>query len=246
MTLQPDNGARRDGGWTPRRLWPLAIIALGLAVYFIFHLGSFLTIEHLRDHYQRMQGEVAAHYLVSVAGFMLIYIAVVALSVPGGAVLTIGAGLMFGALAATAYVVVAATIGATLIFLAARTSLGDLLRQRAGPWMRRLEHGFQNNVWCYLLVLRLIPIVPFFVANVVPAFLAVQLRPYVVTTFFGIIPATAVYAAIGAGIGEVFARGEEVTVAGLMTPTFAFALCGLAVLSTLPIVYKKVAGKSGD
>ncbi len=246
MTLRPDNGARTDGRWTPRRLWPLAVIAAGLAIYVVFDLGSFLTIEHLRGHYQRMQADVAAHYLVSVLAFMLIYVAVVALSVPGGAVLTIGGGLMFGALPATAYVVVAATIGATLVFLAAKTSLGDLLRQRAGPWMQRLEHGFQSNVWCYLLVLRLVPIVPFFVANVVPAFLGVRLRPYVLTTFVGIIPGTAVYAALGAGIGEVFARGEEVTVGGLMTPTIAFALCGLAVLSTLPIVYKKVAGKSGD
>jgi len=86
----------------------------------------------------------------------------------------------------------------------------------------------------------------FFVANVVPAFLGVRLRPYVLTTFIGIIPGTAVYAAVGAGIGEAFARGEDFSLHGLMTPTIVFALCGLAALSALPIVYKKVAGKNGD
>ena len=246
MKSKSDGGAKKDGSWSPRRLWPLGVIALGVALYFAFDFDRYLTIEHLHDHYQRLQAEVAAHYLASVVVFMLIYIAVVALSLPGGAVMTIGAGLLFGALFATAYVVVAATIGATLIFLAAKTSLGDLLRQRAGPWMRKLERGFHDNVWCYLLVLRLVPIVPFFIANVVPAFLSVRLRPYVLTTFIGIIPGTAVYAAVGAGIGEVFARGEDFSVNGLMTPMIAFALCGLAALSALPIVYKKFARKNGD
>lgn len=246
MKSQASGGAKKDGSWSPYRLWPLAVIALGILLYFIFDFDRFLTIEHLRDHYQRLQAEVAAHYFVSVIVFMLIYVCVVALSLPGGAAMTIGAGLVFGALFATFYVVIAATIGASLIFLAAKTSVGDFLRQRAGPWMRKLERGFQDNVWSYLLILRLVPIVPFFVANVVPAFLGVRLRPYVLTTFIGIIPGTAVYAAVGAGIGEVFARGEDFSIDGMMTPTIVFALCGLAVLSALPIVYKKVVGKSGD
>ena len=133
----------------------------------------------------------------------------------------------------------------TLIFLAAKTSVGDHLRERAGPWMRRLERGFADNAWSYLLILRLVPIVPFFVANVVPAFLGVRLRLYVITTLLGIIPGTAVYAAVGAGIGQVFARGEDFSLGGLMTPTILFALCGLAALSAIPIVYKKVSRKIG-
>lgn len=244
MTFQPDGGAKNEGSWTPRRLWPLAVIALGVALYFAFDLDDYLTIEHLRAHYERLQGEVMAHYLASVIVFMAIYVIVVALSLPGGAVMTIAAGCMFGALFATAYVVTAATVGATLIFLAAKTSIGDHLRSRAGPWMRKLERGFADNAWSYLLILRLVPIVPFFIANVVPAFLGVGLRPYVLTTFLGIIPGTAVYAAVGAGIGEIFARGEAFSLGSLMTPTIVFALCGLAALSALPIVYKKVSGKN--
>jgi uncharacterized membrane protein YdjX (TVP38/TMEM64 family) len=245
MKSPTSGGRKQDGKWTPRRLWPLAVIGLCFILYFVFDFDRYLTIEHLRDHYARLQDVVAAHYLASVLVFMAVYICVVGLSLPGGAVMTIGAGLLFGALCATGYVVIAATIGATLIFLAAKTSVGDHLRQRAGPWMRRLERGFQDNAWSYLLILRLVPIVPFFVANVVPAFLGVRLRLYVLTTFIGIIPGTAVYAAVGAGIGQVFARGEDFSVNGMMTPTIIFALCGLAALSAIPIVYKKIAGKNG-
>jgi uncharacterized membrane protein YdjX (TVP38/TMEM64 family) len=244
MKSPSNDGRKQAGGWTPRRLWPLGVIGLCFILYFIFDFDSYLTIEHLREHYARLQEMVAAHYLVSVLVFMAVYICVVGLSLPGGAVMTIGAGLLFGAFYATGYVVIAATIGATLIFLAAKTSVGDHLRERAGPWMRKLERGFEDNAWSYLLILRLVPIVPFFVANVVPAFLGVRLRPYILTTFIGIIPGTAVYAAVGAGIGQVFARGEDISVSSLMTPTIVFALFGLAALSALPIVYKKVAGKT--
>ena len=242
----PNSGGRKqDGKWTPRRLWPLAVIGVCLILYFVFDFDSYLTLDQLRDHYDRLQEMVAAHYLASVLMFMAVYICVVGLSLPGGAVMTIGAGLLFGVVCATGYVVVAATIGATLIFLAAKTSVGDHLRERAGPWMRRLERGFADNAWSYLLILRLVPIVPFFVANVVPAFLGVRLRLYVITTLIGIIPGTAVYAAVGAGIGQVFARGEDFSLGGLMTPTILFALCGLAALSAIPIVYKKVSRKIG-
>ena len=150
---------------------------------------------------------------------------------------------LFGNIAATAYVVVAATTGASVIFLVARTALGEPLRAKAGPWLGRLEEGFHRNAFNYLLVLRLIPLFPFFVVNLVPAFLGVRLPTYVAATFIGIIPATFIFSSVGAGLGSLFESDTEFTPAGILTPELVTALAGLAILALLPVAYKKY--KSG-
>jgi uncharacterized membrane protein YdjX (TVP38/TMEM64 family) len=170
---------------------------------------------------------------------MAIYAAVIALSVPGGAVLTIAGGFLFGTLPATLYVVVAATLGATILFLIARTALGDPLRARAGPWLRRMEAGFAENALSYLLVLRLIPIFPFWLVNLVPAFLGVGLGTYVLGTFFGIIPGSFVYASVGNGLGAVFDAGETPDVGIIFEPSILVPIVGLAVLALLPVAHRK-------
>ena len=171
--------------------------------------------------------------------FMVLYAAAVAFSLPGGLVMTITGGFLFGNIFGTSYVVVAATIGATGIFLVARTALGEPLRARAGPWLGRLEAGFQRNAFSYLLVLRLIPLFPFFIVNIVPAFLGIPLATYIVATFFGIIPATFVFSSVGAGLDSLFESGEDFSAAGILTPEIILALAGLAVLALLPVVYQK-------
>ena len=116
-------------------------------------------------------------------GLVVVYALATACSIPGGLILTVGAGFMFGSLLATFWVVLGATLGATGIFLAARSALGGFLRQRAGPFLQKMEAGFQANELNYLLVLRLIPLFPFWLVNIVPAFLGVSLRNYVIGTF---------------------------------------------------------------
>jgi uncharacterized membrane protein YdjX (TVP38/TMEM64 family) len=135
-------------------------------------------------------------------------------------------------------VVIGATCGATALFLAARTALGDYLRARAGSTIKRMEEGFRQNALSYLLVLRLIPLFPFFLVNLVPAFLGVSLPVYVVGTFFGIIPGTFVFALIGAGLGSVFDSMQEFSLQGALTPQVIVALVGLAILSLIPVAYK--------
>jgi uncharacterized membrane protein YdjX (TVP38/TMEM64 family) len=243
MSIKQDDAPRPAFSW--RRLLPLAVLAAGLAAFFLFGLDDYLTFETLRDHRAWLLQQVAESAVLTSLIFVAIYIVVVAFSLPGGAVMTITGGFLFGQWLGTLYVLAAATVGATILFLAARTALGDLLRARAGPFLKKMEVGFQENALNYLLVLRLIPLFPFFIVNLVPAFLGVSLRTYVIATFVGIIPGSFVYATVGAGLGSIFDAGEEFTATSILTPQIITALIGLAILALLPVVYKKVKARRG-
>jgi uncharacterized membrane protein YdjX (TVP38/TMEM64 family) len=186
---------------------------------------------------------VAEHAVLASILYVAIYAAVVAASLPGGAVLTVTGGFLFGSVAGTLHVVVAATLGATLLFLIARTTFGDALRAKAGPFLKKMEAGFQENAFNYLLVLRLIPLFPFFIVNLVPAFLGVPLRTYALATFIGIIPGSFVYASVGAGLGSVFDQNAAFSPAGVLTPEIVVALVGLAVLAIVPVLYRKLKAR---
>ena len=230
----------RPARFSARRLLPLAALALAVAAVFAFDLDRYLTFEALRDNRVRLTGFVAQNGVLASVAYVLIYAAAVALSLPGGAVLTIAGGFLFGTLLGGVLVVLAATAGATLLFLIAKTALGDPLRARAGPFLKKMETGFQENALSYLLVLRLIPLFPFFIVNLFPAFLGVHLRTYVLATFVGIIPGSLVYASVGAGLGSVFDRSEAFSPSSVLTPQIAVALVGLAILALLPVVYRRL------
>ena len=222
------------------RLWPLAVLALAIGAVFVLDLDRFLTFDALREHRETLTAFVADNTALAALCFVAVYAAAIALSVPGGAVLTIAGGFMFGSLLGTGLVVVAATLGATLVFLIAKTALGDPLRAKAGPFLKRMEAGFQDDALNYLLVLRLIPLFPFWIVNLVPAFLGVPLRTYVLGTFIGIIPGSFVFASVGAGLGSVLDSGQEFSPASVLTPQIVIALVGLAVLALLPVAYRKL------
>lgn len=230
-------------GGVLRRVLPLAAIAAGIAAFFAFGLDKYLTFEALRDNRILLKVFVDGNPVLAPALFMLVYAVAIALSLPGGAVLTITGGFLFGSILGTGIVVIAATIGATLLFLAARSSLGDLLRAKAGPWLRRMEDGFRADALSYLLVLRLVPLFPFFVVNLVPAFLGVSLRAYVLGTLVGIIPGSFVFATVGAGLGSIFDSGQSFTARGILTPEIVTALVGLAVLALIPVIYKRIKSR---
>ncbi|MDP6690901.1 MAG: VTT domain-containing protein, partial [Alphaproteobacteria bacterium] len=162
-----------------RRLWPLLVLAAGLIGFLVLDGGRYLTLDSLRLYRADLADYVAHHTVLMAFCFLAAYAVMVAFSLPGALILTVTIGFLFGSVVATALVVVAATIGATAIFLIAKTALGDPLRARAGPALRKMEAGFQENAFNYLLVLRLIPLFPFFLVNLVPAFLGVSLRDYV-------------------------------------------------------------------
>jgi uncharacterized membrane protein YdjX (TVP38/TMEM64 family) len=222
-----------------RRLVPLAILLVAICLFFALGLHHYLSFEVLHEHREQLLALVEQHPVLAPLAFLAVYAAVIALSVPGGAILTIAGGFLFGIVPATLYVVVGATIGATIVFLIARSTLGDALRARAGPRIRRMEEGFRKDALSYLLVLRLIPAFPFWLVNIVPAFLGVPLRTYVLGTLVGIIPGSFVYASVGNGLGAVFDAGQMPDLAVVFEPAILLPIVGLAVLALLPIAYRR-------
>lgn len=228
------------------RLAPLAVLLAGLILFFALGLDRYVGLDALREHRHWLTAQVESDPWLAGTVFVAVYALVVAFSIPGGAILTITAGFLFGTVPATACVVFGATLGATGIFLAARTALGDILRAKAGPALRRMEEGFRENALSYLLVLRLIPLFPFWLVNLVPAFLGVSLRDYVVGTFIGIIPGTFVYASLGNGLGAVLDAGGSPDLRIIFTPEILIPIVGIAILALLPVVYKKIKARRAD
>jgi uncharacterized membrane protein YdjX (TVP38/TMEM64 family) len=221
-----------------RRLWAvLAAVALVLGLR-AAGLGEILSLETLARHRAALAGLVAANWAVAAGLFVLVYAAAVAVSVPGAVWLTISGGFLFGALAGTALTVVAATIGATLVFLLARRIFGADALDRLGPRAQRIAEGIRRDSVPYLLVLRLVP-VPFFLVNLVPAFCGVRTGIFAATTLVGIVPATAVFSLAGAGLGGVLDAGGQFEIGQVLTPQILGALFGLAALSLLAIPLKR-------
>lgn len=232
-------GRRRSAA----HLLPLLALLIGLALFFAFGLQDRLNCAALRDNRVWLGDWVAANRAFAGLGFMALYAAAVAFSVPGAALLTVAGGLLFGTLAATTMVVMAATAGATVLFLAARSAFHDLLQPRVGPWLSKLQRGFAENELSYLLFLRLVPLFPFFVVNLVPAFLGVRLRSFVIATFLGIIPASFVFASVGAGLGSLFDAGRDCSLDSVLTPQIILALVLLALLALVPVLYKRFSAR---
>jgi len=223
-----------------RRLLPLLAIAAGMALVFATGLHRYLSLEALRQHRDWLQDAVALRPLAAAAAYLGIYIVAVALSIPGALFLTLAGGFLFGIWLGTALTVAGATLGATALFLAARTAVGGLLRARAGSFVARMEAGFRANAFSYLLVLRLVPVFPFFVVNLVPAFLGVPLGVFVAATLLGIVPGTLVYASVGNGLGAVLAAGGAPDLGLVLQPEVLGPLLGLAALSLLPVAVKRL------
>ncbi len=223
-----------------KRSLPLLIIAAITTVFFMAGWHEYLSFEQLQMHRLELHTWVTEQPLVAAVAYILLYIIVVALSLPGGTIMTLAGGFLFGAVWGGLYTVVGATLGATIIFLIAKTSLGDVLLAKAGKSIQSMKAGFNENALNYMFVLRLVPLFPFFIVNLAPAFLGVSLRTYMIATFFGIMPATFVFSLAGSGLGKVFEQGGEFSIAGILTPEMIGALIGLACLSLIPVAYKKI------
>ena len=222
-----------------RRLAPLLVLAAATALVFATGLDRYLSMEVLSENYRELRAWATAHPVVAPLAFGLVYAAGVAVSIPGAAIMTLAGGLMFGLVLGTLVVVVSATLGATLVFLIAKTALGEPLRRRASGWIKRMEDGFREDALSYLLVLRLVPIFPFWLVNIVPAFLGMRLASYVLATFLGILPGTAVIASIGNGVGEILEVGERPDLSIIFAPEVLGPLVALAALVLSTTLYKR-------
>jgi len=224
------------------RFVPISALAVG-AVLAYFLAGDYLSLQTVSENRGALVDWRDRNLMSASLAYVAIYIVAVAFSVPGAIWLTMAGGFLFGTVLAAGLTVISATVGATLIFLAARSSLGAVLHERAGPWLKRVDDEVARGEISFLLVMRLIPVIPFFIANLAPAFVKVRLGNFIWTTFVGIAPATVVVSSVGAGLGEVLDRGGEPDIGAIFAPHILLPLLGLAALAALPVVLRKLRGR---
>jgi uncharacterized membrane protein YdjX (TVP38/TMEM64 family) len=257
-----DQGEISESGKAPPksfawRLLPLLLlIAAGLAVWLSGGL-DYISLRQLAEHRETLTTWVAGHYLTALILFMLAYTLVVALSLPAAAALTVAGGFFFGWFVGGTATVLAATLGAVIVFLLARTAFAEPLAQKVGPWLEKLRTGFQDDAISYLLFLRLVAVFPFWLVNLAPALLGMSLRDYVIATFLGIIPATFAFSLTGAGLDSVLAAQQaayeqclarnpaggctmELDPSCWLTPQLLFAFVALGIIALIPAIAKRV------
>lgn len=226
---------------------PLIAIAV-VAVIGFLTLRDYLTFETLAENRDALLSFRDGNLIGLAAAFFGIYVLIVAFSLPGAAVASVTGGFLFGLWGGTALNVLAATVGAVAIFFAARMGLGRTLSAKIDAsegTVKRLKQGLDENEIPVLFLMRLVPAVPFFVANLVPALVGVRFRNFLLTTAVGIVPGAFVFTSIGVGVGEVFDRGETPDLSLLYEPQVLLPLFGLAALAALPMVLKAVRGRKG-
>jgi uncharacterized membrane protein YdjX (TVP38/TMEM64 family) len=226
-----------------KRYLPLLIILIGMAAIYFTGLYRYLSFNALRSYHDTLKLFVQAHPIAVPLLYILAYILLTALSVPGAIFLTLLGGYLFPQPFSTIYVVFGATCGATLIFLAARTALGDSLRQKAGPFLKKMEKGFNDNAASYMLFLRFVPLFPFWIVNLAPAFFGVPLRTFVWTTLVGITPGSFVFTLAGGGLEKIFETNQAFSLSTIFNTELKVALTLLGILALVPILVKKLKKK---
>ncbi len=228
------------------RLIPLLMLVAVLVAFFALGLNKYLTLDLLKENREFLKTWVYAHKTEAVLLFIVAYIMVAAFSLPIAALLSVAGGYLFGSVFGAIWIVIGATIGATILFLVAKTALGDPLRERYAAQLKGMEEGFKANAFSYMMLLRLVPLFPFWLVNLAAAFFGVSVVTFVVTTFAGIIPGAFVFASIGNAANTAFEAGEELDLSLgtlLSRPDFYIPIIGLAVLSLIPIVYRAFFAK---
>lgn len=233
----PPASARTRKKRSSLRLLPLALLVLGGTLFIALGGHNYVSQAAIAANRERLLAAVAAGGGLAVLAYVAVYAGLVALLFPAAELLTIAGGFLFGRWQGTVYAVLGATGGATLVFLAARAGLAGLAA-RAGGWAERVQAGFQRNGLSYLLVLRLLPLFPFWIVNLVAAGTGMRLRVFVLGTFVGIIPGAFVYASLGTGLGDLAAEGQISGLAALLRPGIILPLLGLAGMALLPVLYR--------
>jgi uncharacterized membrane protein YdjX (TVP38/TMEM64 family) len=243
-----------------RRLVPLLVIAVVSIGVVALGWHRQVSFEALARHHEALRNFIAMHEVSAVAAYVALYIVAVALSLPVGFYLTVIGGILFGAVLGGVAAMVGATVGAICIFLIARSALGEYLVRRAGPLAEKLAQGFRADAFCYLLFLRLVPIFPFWLINLASALLGVRLASFAAATALGVIPATFVFAFVGASLNSVIVAQQaayrsclaagradcrlEFHMDAAVTPELLAALAALGVLALVPVVVKKLRARA--
>ena len=237
MTTEVSNQAGTGNTYTGKALIAVAI-ALAIGAFFYFDLGRFLSLTALKENRDSLLAFTDANFGAAVGIFILTYVVVAGLSLPGAVILTLAGGFLFGGILATLFINIGATTGATLAFLAARYLLRDTVEQKFGKWMGPFQEGFAKNAFSYLLTLRLIPLFPFFIVNLVSGLTRVNVGTYMLATAIGIIPGSFVYAYAGRQLGTISSLRE------IASPNVIGAFVLLGLLALAPVVYKRFVSKT--
>ena len=222
---------------SPGKIIVALLFAAGIAAFLYFDLKQYLTLEALKTNRDSLLVFTDMHYTTAVALFIGLYIVQTGFSLPGGAIMTLAGGFLFGSILGTIFVNIGATIGATLAFLVARYLLHDWVEKKFGDRLGPMQEGFAKNAFSYLMTLRLIPLFPFFLVNMVSGLTRVRVGVYVVATSLGIIPGSFVYAYAGRQLGMINSLAE------IASPRVLLAFTLLGLLALVPIIYRKLTTK---
>lgn len=221
-----------------KKLWPLVILGIFIGIFWLGGFYHYLNVEEVIARKDELQTLINDNPVMAALGFGILYALIVALSLPFASFLTLTAGFLFGFIWGALIVAIGATTGATAIFLIARSSAGAILREKAGKLYQKIGNEMRENAVSYLLFLRLVPLFPFFLVNIVPAFFDVKTRTYIWTTFIGILPGTMIYVNVGRSLGSVENPSD------LVSPDLIISVALLGVAALTPILYKKWKGKN--
>ncbi len=227
------------------RRWGLILILASMFFLFFYLKGyQWLSFDSLKLHKALIQNWVEQHSYTAWLIFSLIYILMVAASIPGALFLTLLAGFLFGPFWGVLSVVFSATTGALIAFLAVQLAFRDWFVNKSAIWMKKVEKGFKQNAFFYLLSMRLIPLFPFWVLNIVPALLGMKKYQFVIATLLGILPGTTVYVMLGSGLGGLLDTETKPNLAAIFHLNILLPLIALALLSLIPVIYKKISHKN--
>ncbi len=222
-----------------KRYLPLTVLLVLMLTAYWTGIAEYFSFASLKEHRTTLTTFVAQHPIASPICYMVVYAISTALSIPGGAILSVIGGFLFPQPFSMLFVIVGATTGAAAVFLAAKTALGEQMKKRAGPLLKKMNQGFKKNGASYLLFLRLVPLFPFWLVNLAPAFFHVSLFTFIWTTFVGIIPGAFVFTQAGVGLGAILDSGEAFTIDSIFNMQIRIALIALGIFALLPVVIKK-------
>lgn len=216
------------------------VFLLAIAAFFYFDLKQYVSLDALQSNRDSLLAFTEKNYITAVALFILFYIVQTAFSLPGAVIFTLAGGFLFGSVMGTLFVNIAATTGATLAFLAARYVLRDWVEKKFGDPLGSFQRGFADNAFNYLLTLRLIPLFPFFLVNMVSGLTRVGIGTYMLATAIGIIPGSFVFAYAGRQLGTINSLKE------IASPNVLLAFTMLGLLALVPLIYKKYQARQAS
>jgi len=222
-----------------KRLIPIILLCLGFSLFFVLDLHQYLSFATLRNQHTSLHAWKQQHYILATLLYIAIYSLATAISIPGSLILTITGGFLFGLLAGTIYTIIGANMGASCIFLATKFAFSDWMMRKIGTKFQQVKRGFNKNSISYLLFLRLVPIFPFWLINIISGLLGIPFKIFIITTMIGILPGTFVYVSVGNGLNKMIANQTTPNVMIIFQPHILLPILGLAILSLVPIIYKR-------